>query len=93
MKAGMFGRNGRIDLWVGADGVVVNGGWTSEYDAATDRVRCPAHHGYPPSEWGARICDIDPVIERAVLRGSWLRGVGYNEMIEQHRKYERGVKD
>ena len=40
MKAGMFGTDGVIRLWVDYDGSVINGAWKVHYHKETDEVSC-----------------------------------------------------
>jgi hypothetical protein len=67
---GMFGQNGRINLWVDR-GVVVNGGWDVYHHEDTDEVSCGKD-----GERAQRICMVYSVYEKG----------DYNDVIDAHQK-------
>jgi hypothetical protein len=67
---GMFGRNGKISLWVDHGGVV-NGNWEVYYHADTDEVSCGKD-----GERAQRLCGVYPIC----------KDTDYNSMIDAHQK-------
>jgi len=79
----MFGRDGKILLWVDAEGRVINGNWYITYHPETDEVSNPDMPDVPRMQ---RLCDMDRNIVRRGRIGVNGYDYDYNDMIDAHQK-------